>query len=424
MHFFLPLDCSLTIPTGVCFTFPLNTGLPWLNNRTIQPTRDITADPRRPNKKGELLVYIVTREVTIDRAMPSLDPYLRAARVASFVSMDDDSDDDLLDCFQTMVDYPISQPSDNWTCTVFEMVTPLVPSDNDSSVDIEDSITKAFDRCLGRLQLLCAAYIDKTHDLRVPIPSRQNIHPFVPWISRPLNGFQFGNLGILMTNRADRYAQTIEPPMNNTDLDDLIDRLFALQIRDSFSIAIRHSRFARQIIDLEGNYAVSVVWTYMASEALLDAVLLLMAWEDKMDEDEVVELFGSSLSRRIRRYYPQHLKGGWNIQDPNSTIGRWGQHVRDMRNIVVHSGHQPDEAEARIALATLEELETYVKDQLAIACHRYPCTALVLLGQTGLRERGLLSRRFSRRIKALVDRGWREDFNQWEKHIREMVEKR
>jgi hypothetical protein len=54
----------------------------------------------------------------------------------------------------------------------------------------------------------------------------------------------------------------------------------------------------------------------------------------------------------------------------------------------VHEGHHPTSSEAEASISALHHLVTHIADRTAARAQRFPRTALVLVGRSGLEPRG------------------------------------
>ncbi|KPI02418.1 hypothetical protein OV450_4668 [Actinobacteria bacterium OV450] len=100
---------------------------------------------------------------------------------------------------------------------------------------------------------------------------------------------------------------------------------------------------------------------------------------------------GGGLATRVKTQYAPRLGGEWDPRRPG-TLHDWTHAVAAVRNRVVHRGYRPTYRETETALAAADALLGFIKSRLAQRVARYPRTALLTLGEPGLRRLGGWSR--------------------------------
>jgi hypothetical protein len=303
--------------------------------------------------------------------------------------------------------------------TVFEAVTPLLPVSAEAGVDVNRSVDDAFDRCIENLRELVRAYVIMSKDARVLPPTRHSLYPIIPWTTRCPDGCDWGGMGLYLPNIGSHAIPAPTGTLDETHRAPFGITLMRMKRGDPTTIFAEHARTAWRAYWMEGDYAAAVVETHISTEVLLDAILLMMAWEEGTSPSEAAGWFDIGLSRRLRTFYPPRLGGDWNTRDPNSVIGEWARDVRDLRNQVVHRGYWPTEEEASRAVQTAEKVEDFVKGCLAAKRNKYPRTTLLVLGRPGLQRLGLYAGQIKKFAETVANKepDWLESYGHWAQEV-------
>jgi len=303
--------------------------------------------------------------------------------------------------------------------TVFEAVTPLLPVTGQVGLDVDRSTDDAFDRCIESLRELLRAYVIMSKDVRVLPPTRHSLYPFIPWTTRAPDGSDWGGVGLYLPNIGPHVVPTPTGTLDETHRGPMMITLSRMTRGDPTAIFAEHARRAWRAYWMEGDYGAVLIQTHISAEVLLDAVLLMMAWEEGTLPSEAADWFNIGLSRRLRTFYPPRLGGNWNTQDPNSVIGEWAHDVRDLRNQVAHRGYWPTPEEARRALQTADKVEDFVKDRLAAKRNKYPRTTLLVLGLPGLERLRLYAGQIKKFAETVADKepDWLESYGHWAQEV-------
>jgi len=142
-----------------------------------------------------------------------------------------------------------------------------------------------------------------------------------------------------------------------------------------------------------GNTMLSVLLFGMASEILLDDLLMLLFWEEGREPNDIAEMLKEeeykTTSDRIERgLFGQRLGGNWSIDKDRGAMRNWRYHIRDVRNSIAHTGHEPTAIEMQRANDTLMELTIYLTELLCDRLDYYPIT-VYLFARGSLKKRGL-----------------------------------
>lgn len=161
---------------------------------------------------------------------------------------------------------------------------------------------------------------------------------------------------------------------------------------------------AARFLQVEGNYAQSLLTAAVGTEVLLDAVLMLLLWEDKVEPSRAAPLFQEGrLLQRITKELAPRLKGDWSTAHGSRPLGRWYAATYRTRNRVIHGGYDPGRLEAENALHSSAELATFTFDRIADRRGSYPRVTLMTVASAGLQKRGLYGgriRRFNEQVAA------------------------
>ncbi len=305
--------------------------------------------------------------------------------------------------------------------TVFEVVTPLIPTIVKDEIDIESTVSDAFDRCLESLQRLYRAYITAENDWRVEIPTRRSIAATIPWTtSEPRTGL--GGLGMFQTHEGATSLAVSIPTMDEERIHRMMvlltRRTFAGESGDPVATALEHLRRAQRAYHVDADYQACLTWLYARGETLLDGLLLMIAWEQGVPANEAAQWFDRGLIGRIKTRYSSSLGGQWDVTLTDAPVGGWRDAVEECRHRVVHHGYRPSEREARQALDSSDRLEEFLFERLARKRRTVPKTALLWLGVPGLERRGLYDAYM--RSVAEADDGREPWLSQYRKYVEDI----
>jgi len=189
------------------------------------------------------------------------------------------------------------------------------------------------------------------------------------------------------------------------------------ELRRGFPLMAYQERVldGRRALDREGDYAGAVVLFQTASEVLLDKVLVLLLWEEKvLPATAAVAFKEGEVGKRMQSSLAPRLKGQWSLTEPGP-VADWYSRCARLRNRVVHGGYRPTRGEADNAYQALHGLEQHVMDRLVDQRTTYPRSTLMTVAESGLRRRG----RWSGQIKKFHDEvaptepNWVDDVRAW-----------
>jgi hypothetical protein len=98
-----------------------------------------------------------------------------------------------------------------------------------------------------------------------------------------------------------------------------------------------------------------------------------------------------------------------------------------MRNRVVHSGYLPTQPEAATSLEALIALEKFIGDRLADRLKAYPKTAILFLGEEGLRRRtrwASAKRWLDGEENSIDPADWIAEYTEWRETVNSSVVRR
>lgn len=385
--FFIPAPRPLAFPDGSTFELERDEDVEWLDGVAQVPTGPVSlwANPRiNPGKNVvSFRVWRLPEDLVVD-ASDSKKAFEVFDRVAGRSRSRDSAR-------KPMSDPRIVSLGVTSHATVFEAVTPLLPSYVDGRVDTSKSVSDAFDRCLESLDELYRAYVSATGDVRVRSLTRRTVNPVIPWTTRDPFSFSLEGPGIFNAN----LAETIALGATETMSDDDLDRVLVVLGRsrqggpeaDRAGVAVEHARRAQRSFYVDADYSVCIVWAYAWVETLCDGLLMVSAWEAERAVEEVAGWFDFGFVKRTKTQFPKVLGGRWRPDDSESVFGKWERMVAQMRHHVIHANYRASEKDAMRALDACGDLEAYAKKRLAQRRHSYPRTALIFLGRPGLERR-------------------------------------
>ncbi|MGW7259011.1 hypothetical protein [Streptomyces sp. NPDC054834] len=158
-------------------------------------------------------------------------------------------------------------------------------------------------------------------------------------------------------------------------------------------LAMDRSLEASTFMRRDGDYGNAVIHAELSSEIVLDSILALLLWEEQLQApsiDAAIAVFDDSrggLTIRVRREYAPRLGGIWD-PEKQGPVQDWARKLARLRGRVVHRGYRPTETEAVAALSASAALLNFIKGRLAAKARKFPRTALLVLGEPGLRRLG------------------------------------
>lgn len=152
-----------------------------------------------------------------------------------------------------------------------------------------------------------------------------------------------------------------------------------------------------------------------SSEVLLDEVLALLLWEDKVPPvAAAVDFKEGQVAKRLKSMLEPRL-GGQRATKTPGPVGSWHKQCVKLRNRVVHGGCRPSRGEADSAYEALLGLERHVMDRLVDKRTVYKRSTLLTVAESGLRRRGKRSGQIKTFAETVADTepNWLGDFRDW-----------
>lgn len=155
----------------------------------------------------------------------------------------------------------------------------------------------------------------------------------------------------------------------------------------------------------------AAIFMGLACERLLDDLLSHLMWEDGQTPELAPEVFRDKdgIAARVRREFHPRLKGSWSTDQPGP-VADWWEKVAKVRNKVVHGIYTPTDQEIDDGIGAANRLVAHISDCLADRIRtagKYRLTAVALMGEPGMRQRQLWTRKSQDAAKRF------DDENQW-----------
>lgn len=407
--FFIPAPEALALPHGMTLRIERDETVEWMKGVPVAPIPGYTwhLNPEGKNMVS-VRIWRAPEEVKFD-----LTPFHRAMQAIQITTGSEITE-------EAIPSIPIQGPS---YATVIEAVTSLIPAfDDHGELDVIGSISEAFDRCIESLSDLYRPYIINFRDINVRIPGRINVFPLIPWTTKdPFSSeVKLGGIEIFFAGPAAGIIPQAVDIADDAQIQRMIHVLQRTKMGDPLTVYSEHSLAAGRSLMIDSDYPAAVVRSHIASEVLMNSILLLMAWERNTSEEEVSRWSRWVLIRKIEECYPKFLSGNWRTEEENTIIGHWMEYVHRVRNRVVHEGYFPTDDEAHHALDVVSALSEHMKNCILTHWSTYPRTALLMIGTEGLQNRGIVSgdihEFFEREAQNIVS--WIGEFGDWAQKFR------
>lgn len=309
-------------------------------------------------------------------------------------------------------DLPPKIADDLRTAITLAEVALAWPHDSDVEVAIDLAV-----EAVRQLQIAVAAITEGS----VRLISRATLPLFVPVFRGVvfMDGQHpaFEDYSPRLNEDASPVAHSVKPPdLSDEQLRDLNCALFQLSGHSPFRSYVDLRREAMVQRRVDGNGRLAVVCLAAAGEVFLDTLLQLMLWEERVEPSDAAVIFDRAKRHqyRVMTQFPDRLKGAW---DPNGAgaVGDYFRNLVSVRHRVVHVGHNPSADELDAAWHSLFELEHFIGDRLAApgVFKRFPRTAMLFLGERGVRRRNRWAKWFERLVHDDREPNWAETFSRW-----------
>ena len=285
-----------------------------------------------------------------------------------------------------------------------------------STDDIAPRLSLALEHAILDIREFHRAYHAVTGDA-ITLLTRERLPSFLPVILRKKGVANTGTAswesGIVQVN--DNLRSLVTPPtLTHEQLGDLAKARFRVAQGGPFIAFMDLHREASAALRRQGDTRMAAILCGVASESLLDELLLHLIWEEGFRPEDAAADWIDSLKTRVKREYAPRLGGQWDLVAPNP-VTRWHEDVAQLRHRVVHGGYVPSRGEATLALSRLDSLASYLEDRVLQrrALQKYPRTAWMLVGTRGFERKKVNAPELRRLLNDPTQPNWDETFARW-----------
>lgn len=295
--------------------------------------------------------------------------------------------------------------------TVVEATT-FVTKEEDPFSNDRDSGPLA--RCIEVLLHVHLAHRISSNSL-VPALTYERIFPTVFALTRDIDSSRFhaNYVEIPLKHSNNKAPEEITLPTD--DVFRLSQHYVRTSAKDPFIRVAERKLEAQVELWTNGSTTKSVIETAIAAEILFDSLLRLMMWEDSISDrglvEDPVEVFQGNLRPRLQKYYAPRLGGDWSLN--RGKLGNWTPDIASIRNRVVHGGYTPSHSEARTAIDSLSEIQTFLGERLAYKYKKYRRTCWLYLGEEGLRRTNQVNKVRRDPVNDSTIVKWIREFGEW-----------
>lgn len=391
----IELPEPINIPAGSTYFTWTGKPRPELTNITAFRTMTAPAEPVELPWRS----FVSLRFQQVQHPMPSPVTEAQSLVLRSLLSGDDK--------FSTSESHG-TLPTQSTYSTVVEVVTPLIEDD-----DGELSPSDAFDTCLAALNRYLRAYRVVFSEPIRPVTRERLPMAILYYLGDLRKSGAWDSPSLLLLHMHPPRPYLPSPP-DSTVFPKLQTVLGRLTKGDPIHVFLDHWLRADYALERDGDYSTAVVRAYMACETLLDTILTLMMWEEGLPpEDAASNAFDERTAKRVKTHFNQRLGGTWETEG-NGPVAKWAQVLGGVRHRIIHFGYDPTRQEALSGMSVLRDLDEFVRDRLVAKGYRYPRTALLFLGEPGLKKRGGWTRRMREFIaQSDSEPDWIESYAAW-----------
>ncbi len=308
-------------------------------------------------------------------------------------------------------------PAESPTCTltIIEVAVPVRAPEFEGDTELRDAISavQALQRAVA---LVTQEPVELLRTATLPMTVPATYGAVEPGKRPNLDG-----LALMMNTHASPLGWGAPiVPLQGEKLDAVriaAERLSSGDVFDTYADLRREGMVQRSHL---GNERLTVVLAAAGGEVLLDTVLLHLLWEEHVDPGTAAMKFPRDRSALLRteENLSSRLGGNWH-RTGSAPFAVYADDVVQMRNRVMHAGHDPTPLEAKCAWDALMELEQFIGDRLCSdkAFSRYPRTAHAWLGERGLRLRNRWVQRIQKLLDDPLEPNWRLGFVRWQKLV-------
>jgi hypothetical protein len=307
---------------------------------------------------------------------------------------------------------PMEGPTAGYTPDVWPYV---VSEDEDVPLEVvSERLQRALDVAIDDIRSIQKAYHAITRH-PINLLTRERLPSHVPFTLRRLEDIGFpgrSTQGLLEANR-NLWALLRPPSLTGTQLESLSYARVQVE-KGAFSAYLDLDREADVSFRRQGDYRLAALLAGVASESLLDDLLMHLMWEEAMTPEEAAGQWTEGLDGRVKRLYASRIGGRWDLSG-SSPIAEWSKKVAELRNRVVHGAYVPTFAESGAALSAVHNLVRYLCDCLSSdrVIRLYPRTCFALVGPPGLERRGVEGRHIQDSLTRPEEPPWDDTFARW-----------
>jgi hypothetical protein len=260
----------------------------------------------------------------------------------------------------------------------------------------EEMLSDLFNDVIASIRRYLRAYHIVTQ-YPIEFVTRQNTSSVIPYSTedidnkgQPVDNRESLQTGILIVH-PPKATTTVEDSIATEQLDQiaLTSSTYLDNTLDQF-YNIRREAF---IAYNKGNSIVASLLMGIAAETLLDELLLMLLWEEGALPKDVFKLFkdeksDTTLKRVESDLYSKRLGEEWSSLKKGTAIRKWRYKILELRNRVAHIGYEPTEEEMQEGLDALVELVSFTSDSLCQNLKKYPISADLTVGYSGMTKRG------------------------------------
>jgi len=311
-----------------------------------------------------------------------------------------------------LVPKPMEGPTDGYTPDVWPYV---VSEDEDLPLEVlSERLQCALDVAIDDIRSIQKAYHAITRH-PINLLTRERLPSHVPFTLRRMQDIGFAGRstrGLLEANR-NLWAFLRPPSLTDTQLATMSSARLRVD-KGAFSAYLDLHRESDVSFRRQGDYRLAALLAGVASESLLDDLLMHLMWEEAMTPEEAADQWTEGLDGRVKRLYASRIGGRWDLSG-SSPIAEWSKKVAELRNRVVHGAYVPTFSESGNALSAVHNLVSYLCDRLSSdrVIRLYPRTCFVLVGPPGLERRGVESRHIQDLLARPGEPPWDETFARW-----------
>lgn len=373
--FWIPLQVPLKLPDG----FMLPIGSPHNFHYPDQDLTELIGFTGSLEKPFGVSISICVHQIEGNTNNPQLEAAMAASQRRPSMNKPDN----------VSLDMPI-------ITTVLECAASL----GDTSLDMEEAPTLAFERILGEVNNFLRDYAILTQERIVLV--QKEVLPFaIPawWSDDRSHSFDLppDEQHLFLVNPFDTpimgMSAALAEDVSEEQVAGVLDQISVLPdplTRDIYTMFL-DARLALQ----RGEYAVSVVLLASSCELYLRLLLEVLLWEDGISpRDAAGELFtpsgvGHTIKHMLKSKFHGRLGGTWDIASASNPSGSFYKSVFDRRNKFLHTGTPITQLDAETASETTVAFFEFINTQLAAMLPKYSLAADLLIGEPVITNMGI-----------------------------------